>query len=172
VLVGIDARAADGRLSLAGQRPWVLAVTRLATAVFAAVLATAAALAVAGAVFDAKRWPVYAAGNLLVAITYALLGLLVGPLVGRVSGTLLAFLVPFVDLALGQSPMLHATTPAWAQVLPGYGGTKVALDGGLADSFGEGRSLLLAALWATALLVIVLVTGRSAQVRTSPAPAS
>jgi hypothetical protein len=127
VLISIDSHAGDGRLAIAGQRTWVLAATRLAAATIAALVATVAALAVAGALFDARQWPVYAAGNLLVAETYALVGLLVGPIVGRVAGTLLAFLVPFIDVGLGQSPMLHLTTPAWALVLPGYGGTRMAI---------------------------------------------
>jgi hypothetical protein len=124
---------------------------------------------VAGALFDARQWPVYAAGNLLLAETYALVGLLVGPIVGRVAGTLLAFLVPFIDVGLGQSPMLHLTTPAWALVLPGYGGTRMAIDGGLATSFGDARAATVALTWAVLLLVLVLVL---ASVRPASSPAT
>ncbi len=157
VFIGVDARRADGRLALAGQRSWVVAATRLGTTTAAALLAAAAGLGVAATVFDARQWGVFALGNVLVALTYALLGLLVGPLVGRASGTLLAFLVPFVDLALGQSPMLHTVPPSWALVLPGYGGTRLVVDGGLTASFDEARGLAIAAAWFLVLLVVAVV---------------
>ncbi len=156
VFIGVDARSTDRRLVLAGQRPWVVATTRLGTTIAATLLATAAALAVAGVLFNARQWWVYAAGNTLVAITYGLLGLLVGPLVGRTGGTLLAFLVPFVDLALGQSPMLHAQPPPWAVLLPGYGGNRLVVDGGLTASFDEGRGLAIALAWLVAIVVVAV----------------
>jgi len=37
---------------------------------------------------------------------------LLGPLAGRVSGVFIAFLVPFLDLGIAQSPMLRAEPPA------------------------------------------------------------
>ena len=150
------ARSTARRLVLAGQRPWVVAATRLGTTSAATLLATAAALGVAGVLFNARQWWVYAAGNTLVAITYGLLGLLVGPLVGRTGGTLLAFLVPFVDLALGQSPMLHAQPPPWAVLLPGYGGNRLVVDGGLTASFDEGRGLAIALAWLVAIVVVAV----------------
>ena len=44
---------------------------------------------------------------------------LLGPLLGRVSGVFVAFLLPFVDLGIGQSPMLRSEPLAWAKLLPG-----------------------------------------------------
>lgn len=160
VLIGVDSHAADRRLALAGQRRWVVATTGVGTVCVASLAATGAALAVSGALFEAEQWPEFAGGNVLVAATYALLGLIAGPIVGRVSGTLLAFLVPFIDLGLGQSPMLHSSTPGWAEVLPGYGGTRLVIEGGLSESFEETQALLLGLAWLAALLALAVVGRR------------
>lgn len=93
----------------------------------------------------------------MIATTFALIGVIIGPLVGRLSGALIAFLVPFLDLAIGQSPMLQDGPPAWARVLPGYGPSRVVLDGALTETFDEGSSLLLGAGWIAVLLLVAAV---------------
>src|SRR6266702_1003853 len=94
LFVAVDARAGDQRLVLAGVRAGVVLVARLAVIGLAGLLATAVSLAVAAAVFDARQWAVYAAANLLIAVTYGLVGVLIGSVFGRVSGVFVAFLVP------------------------------------------------------------------------------
>lgn len=160
IFIGVDGRGADQRLMLAGQRRWVVLGTRIGAALGAAALAVAASLAVTAPVFDAHQWLPYAAGNVLIAVTFALVGLVVGPLVGRVSGTLVAFLIPFLDLAIGQSPMLGDGPPVWARYLPGYGGSRVVLDGALTETFDEGAALLLALGWIAGLLLLASVLFR------------
>src|SRR5450756_1732362 len=105
-------------------------------------------------VFDAQQWGVYIAANALVAMTYALIGVVIGPIIGRVSGAFVAFLIPFIDLGIGQSPMLQAQPEGWAEYLPGYGSVRVLLDGALTDTFDETRSLLLALAWVLSLIHI------------------
>ncbi len=178
VFIALDAGTADRRLTLAGMRPWALALTRASTAAAAATVATAAATLVAATSFDARQWGAYVAGNLGIALTYVTLGMLAGPLVGRVSGTLLAFLVPFVDLGLGQSPMLHAATPTWAQLLPGWGAARVALDGGLTPTFDESSALWVALAWLVGLAAVEVVgralrgPGRRSRLRHDDEPAA
>lgn len=145
----------DRRLCLAGLRPAVLLAVRLTTIGAAVLVAAAVSLAVTAAVFSPADWPVYALGNLLVAGTYALVGVLVGPLFGRVSGVFLAFLVPFLDVGISQSPMLSAQPDAWAKWLPAYGGTRLVLDGALTASFDETLPLLYAGIWLLVLAVLV-----------------
>jgi len=157
VFVVLDARAADRRLALAGQRPLVLLTTRLTMVLSAAALATIASLAMTATVFDAAHWGVYIIGIALLAMTYALIGVLLGPVFGRVSGTFLVFLLPFLDLGIGQSPMLHGEPPAWAHWLPGYGGTRVMIDGALTNGFDEAASLGLGIGWIAGLLLAVLL---------------
>jgi hypothetical protein len=151
LFVVLDARTGDQRLALAGLRPGDLLVARLSVIALAALLATGASLAVTAAVFDAHEWGLYAAATALLAITYGLLGVLLGPIFGRVSGVFIAFLIPFLDIGIGQSPMLRAEPADWATYLPGYGGTRLFIDGALTASFDETRALLFALGWLAAL---------------------
>jgi len=154
LFVVLDARSGDRRLTLAGFRTGALLSARLGVIAVAVLLVTAASLVVTVAVFDARQWDVYVAGNLLLAATYALIGVCLGPVFGRVSGVLIAFLVPFLDVGIGQSPMLRAQPPAWAQLLPGYGADRVLLDGGLTAKFDQSGSLLLGLAWLLVLGVL------------------
>ncbi|MEI8406519.1 MULTISPECIES: ABC transporter permease [unclassified Kribbella] len=151
LFVVLDARAGDRRLGLAGFRTGALLGARLAVIGVAVLLVTAASLAVTALVFDARQWPVYAAGNLLLAATYALIGVCLGPIFGRVSGVFIAFLLPFLDIGIAQSPMLRAEPPGWARALPGYGADRVLLDGGLTATFDQTGPLLLAFAWLAVL---------------------
>jgi hypothetical protein len=106
---------------------------------------------VTATVFDAHQWGLYAAATALLAITYGLLGVLLGPVFGRVGGVFIAFLIPFLDIGIGQSPMLRGEPADWATYLPGYGGTRLFMDGALTASFDEAWALLIALGWLTVL---------------------
>ena len=151
LFIVLDARAGDGRLRLAGFGSGSLFAARLAVIGSAVLLTTAASLAVTATVFDARQWIVYAGGNLLLGITYALLGVCLGPVFGRVSGVFIAFLVPFLDIGIAQSPMLRSEPATWARFMPGYGADRVLLDGGLTARFDQTGPLLLALAWLLAL---------------------
>ncbi|MDN5796545.1 MAG: ABC transporter permease [Intrasporangium sp.] len=157
VFIVLDARAADRRLVLAGQRAFVAVATRVALVMLAAVVATVVSLAVTATVFTAEQWAVYGLGSLVIAITYGLIGMLLGPIFGRVSGVFMAFLLPFIDLGLGQSPMLGGDPADWALWMPGYGGMRVLIDGGLTASFDEGPILAVALAWIVVLAGAVVV---------------
>ncbi|MEV0411171.1 ABC transporter permease [Streptomyces sp. NPDC050448] len=156
----LDARSADQRLALAGFRPGSLLVSRLAVVTLLAVLATAASLAITATVFDARQWGLYIAASILIALTYGLIGVLIGPLFGRVGGVLIAFLVPFLDLGIEQSPMLHPQPPAWAHALPGYGPGRVLIDTAITPTFDETGALLLGLGWLAALTTAAAVMFR------------
>jgi len=165
-LVGLftmaDSRDGDRRAALAGMRPAALVTARLGMLAAAALAATAVSLAATAAVFDAVRWPIYAAANILLALTYALVGALLAPIFGRVGGVFLAFLLPFLDIGISQSPMLRPDPAASARLLPGYGGSRVLLDGALTAGFDETRPLLYGLAWLVALTCLVTVTHRYA----------
>jgi len=165
-------RDTDRRLCLAGLRPGTLFAVRLTTIGAAVLVAVMVSLLVTATVFAPENWPVYAVGNLLVAATYVLVGVLVGPLFGRVSGVFLAFLIPFLDVGISQSPMLSTQPDEWAQWLPAYGGTRLMLDGALTPSFDETRPLLYACLWLGGLALAAGLMWRrtSAVPRDRPAP--
>ncbi|MFF4505763.1 hypothetical protein [Streptomyces sp. NPDC001401] len=155
LLTVLDARTGDRRLVLAGFRPLPLLMPRLTVIALGALLATAAGLAVTATVFDARQWSWYIAANTLIALTYALIGVLLGPLFGRVGGVLIAFLLPFIDLGIEQSPMLHTTPPTWAHALPGHGASRVLTDAALTPGFDETPALLIALGWIAGLVLAV-----------------
>jgi hypothetical protein len=66
---------------------------------------------------------------------------------GRVAGVFIAILIPFLDMGIGQSPMLRSEPAAWATYLFGYGGTRLFIDGRTTASFDETRALLIAVGW-------------------------
>lgn len=154
LFMALDTTQTDRRLHLAGMRSGVILTTRLTTVALAALLATAVSLVVTATVFDAHQWVVYGLASLLVALTYGLLGVLLGPIFGRVSGVFIAFLVPFLDLGIGQSPMLRGEPATWAQFLPGYGGMRMLIDGGLTAGFDATRGLVFALAWLVGLTVV------------------
>jgi hypothetical protein len=173
IFVVLDARAADRRLRLAGQRGAVVVTTRLTLVLTAAAVASAASLALAWTVFDPSQGGVYVLGVLVLAVTYALVGVLLGPLFGRVSGTFMAFLLPFLDLGIAQSPMLRGEPAPWARWLPGWGGGRMMLTGALGDGWGEPAAAMAATGWVLVLAVAAIVVLRtiSGATRHQTAPA-
>lgn len=156
----LDSRDGDRRAVLAGLRPRALLTARFAVLAAAALGATAVSLAATATVFGASRWATYAAANVLIAFTYALVGALLAPVFGRVGGVFVAFLLPFLDIGVVQSPMLHPEPSALSRLLPGYGGSRVLLDGALTRGFDEPTALLTGLAWLAALVLVVAVAYR------------
>jgi hypothetical protein len=156
----LDSRAADQRLVLAGVRPRALLSGRLALTALAALLATGVSLAVTAAVASIGQWGAYIAASVILALTYAMIGVLLAPLFGRVAGVLIAFLIPFLDLGIAQDPMLRAAPPAWAHVLPGYGGSRVLTSAILTPGFSQTGPLLTALGWLGAATLAAAVLFR------------
>jgi len=149
----LDSRTADRRLVLAGERPGALLAGRLTLVAVAALLATGVSLAVDATVANIAQWGGYIVASALLALTYALIGVILAPLFGRVAGVLVAFLVPFLDLGIAQDPMLHATPPVWAHFLPGYGGFRLLSNAILTHSPAQAGPLLTALAWLAAAAV-------------------
>lgn len=153
VFMVLDSRAADARLVIAGESRLALVASRLMLVLTATAVSIGVSLAVTATVFEPQQWVLYAAGNIAVAVTYALIGMLVAPLFGRVSSVFLAFLIPFLDLGLWQSPMLRGEPDTWAQYLPGYGGIRIVIDGALTPGFDTAAPATAAAAWLIFLLL-------------------
>ena len=158
----LDSHDGDRRAALAGLRPAGLLTARLGVLTLAALGATAVSLATTALVFDATRWVTYAAANILIALTYGLVGALLAPIFGRVGGVFIAFLVPFLDIGIVQSPLLNPEPTTLSKFLPGYGGSRVLLDGALTQGFDELTPLLIGLGWLTALSLAVVLTYRHA----------
>ena len=141
----------DRRLVLAGFRPREVLAGRLGVIAAATVLTTTIAVGVSGAWFPPRQWAAFAAANLLIALTYALIGVLVGPLTGRLGGLYLILLLAFIDVGLGQSIMFGSGPPAWGAFLPARGASRVLIDSAFTARFDQIGALLLGLAWLAAI---------------------
>ena len=162
LFVLFDSRDSDRRAALAGLKPNALLGARLGVLGLTAAAATAVSIATTALVFDATRWSAYIAANILIAITYALVGALLARIFGRVGGVFIAFLLPFLDLGIVQSPMLHPTPTTLSTLLPGYGGSRILLDAAFTSGFDQMLPLLIGLGWLAALSAAVVLTYRRA----------
>lgn len=150
----------DRRLALAGFRPLELLVSRLGIVLFASLLVTAVALAVTATGFAPQQWVGFAAANVLVALTYAFIGVLIGPIFGQIGGLYLMLLLPFVDVGLAQNAMFDTAPPSYAGYLPAYGATRMLLDAAFTPTFDQGAGLVLAIAWVGGLCIAAVVVFR------------
>ncbi len=142
---------ADRRLVIAGYRPREVLAARLGVIALAAVLVSVVSLGVTAISFEPEAWGTFAAATLMVALTYAMIGVVVGPVVGRLGGLYLMFLLPFLDAGLAQNVMFQAAPPAWGTWLPAHGAVRMLIDGAFTPGFDETAGLLLAVGWLVAI---------------------
>jgi len=147
----------DRRLVLAGLRPREVLVGRLGVIAGAGLLTTTVAVAVSGVLFPPRQWAVFATANLLIALSYALVGVLVGPLAGRLGGLYLILLLAFVDVGLGQTVMFNPVPPAWGAFLPARGASRMLIDGAFTSHVDTVGYLLLSLAWLGALAAAAVV---------------
>lgn len=147
LFVVLGSAEADRRLVLAGFKPSEVLASRLGVITLAAMLVSAVSLAVTAASFQPETWVTFAAATLAVALTYAMIGVVVGPIVGRLGGLYLMFLLPFLDVGLAQNIMFDAAPPSWAVWMPAHGAVRVLIDGAFTDTFDETGGLMLALGW-------------------------
>lgn len=151
LFVSLDSAEGDRRLSLTRYRGGEILAVRMTVIVAASLVATAVAVGVTAVSFEAVSWPIFVAANVLVALTYATIGVIVGPLFGRLGGLYLLLLLPFIDVGLAQNAMFDASPPAWGRFLPAHGAVRVMMDGAFTNSFDETTALILALAWLAAL---------------------
>ena len=154
LFVVLGSAEGDRRLVLAGFKPREVLASRLGVITLAAVLVSAVSLAVTAASFQSQVWLTFALATLAVAITYALIGVIIGPLVGRLGGLYLMFLLPFLDVGLAQNIMFDAAPPSWAAWMPAHGAVRVLIDGAFTPTFDETVGVLLAAAWLAGLTAV------------------
>ncbi|HEX6206789.1 MAG TPA: ABC transporter permease [Actinomycetota bacterium] len=154
LFVVLGSAQADRRLVLAGFRPAEVLGARLGIVTLAAVLTTAVSLGVTAVDFRPAAWVPFVGASLLVALTYAMIGVLVGPMVGRLGGLFVMFLVPMIDVGIAQNAMFGATLPSWATYLPAHGAVRMLLDGAFTQGFSETGGLLLALAWLAAITAV------------------
>ncbi|MBI4932941.1 MAG: ABC transporter permease [Actinobacteria bacterium] len=173
LFVVTESAAGDRRLVLAGFRAREVLAGRLGVIGVATVISTAVAVTVSGMFYAPQQWVVFVGANLLIALTYAVIGVLVGPLTGRLGGLYLILLLAFIDVGLGQSVMFPDGPPAWGAFLPARGASRIMIDGAFTGHFDQIRGLLLGLAWlgglsAMAATVFQRRTGKAAPPRTFP----
>jgi hypothetical protein len=158
-----SALESDRRLVLAGYSPGEAILPRLVVLVCATLIVLAVSLAVTAIDFIPASWVPFVAGNLLAGLIYGAIGALAGAMVGRLGGAYLMFFLPMMDIGVAQNPMFFDGAPErWASVLPGYGPTRVLIDGAFSQSFDATGPLVVALLWLAVLSVAVIVLLRRA----------
>ena len=151
LFVVTESAAGDRRLVIAGFRAREVLAGRVGVISAATVLTTGVAIAVSGAFYGPRQWIIFSVANLLIALTYAMIGVLVGPITGRLGGLYLVLILAFMDVGLGQSVMFPKGPPAWGTYLPARGASRVMIDGAFTSSFDEQRFLLLGLGWLVVL---------------------
>lgn len=151
-LVGLfvvrSAIESDRRLVVAGFLPGEVIVPRLAVLGVASVIVLAVSLVVTALDFTPASWPPFVAGNLLTGLIFGAIGALAGASLGRLGGAYFMFFLPMMDIGVAQNPMFFSgDPPGWATLLPGYGPTRVLIDGAFAENFAAAGPLLVSLLW-------------------------
>ncbi|MCH9730438.1 MAG: ABC transporter permease [Actinomycetia bacterium] len=165
LFVILDSAQADRRLSLTQFRRGEILAVHMTVIAAAALIATAVSIGVTAVSFDAVNWPIFVGANVLVALTYATIGVIVGPIFGRLGGLYLLLVIPFIDIGLAQNAMFDAAPPAWGKFMPAHGAVRVMMDGAFTSSFDETGALLLALGWLAALTATAAVVFRRVTVR-------
>ena len=164
LFVILDSAQADRRLALTRFRPTEILGVRLIVIAAASLLATAVAIAVTAISFSAANWAIFIVANVLVALTYSTIGVIIGPLFGRLGGLYLLLVLPFIDIGLAQNAMFDAAPPAWGRYLPAHGAVRVMMDGAFTATFDETGALLLALAWLVGLGTAAVVVFRKVTV--------
>jgi len=161
-LIMRSAQSADRRLIVAGFRPLEAILPRLVVLGAATSIVLAVSLAVTALSFTPASWTAFAAGNLLVGLTYACVGALAGVLLGQLGATYLVLFLAMLGTGILQNPMFGDGTPGGlAYAFPDYGAGRVVIDGAFSVGFHAWGELALAVGWLAALGVAVAAVLRA-----------
>jgi MFS family permease len=165
-LVGVfvmqSALQGDRRLVIAGFRPGETVLARLAVLTAASAIVVAVSTLVTALFFTPASWLVVIAALGLTGLIYAAIGALAGALLDKLPATYLILFGVMSDLGVVQSAMFHATPVHGAALLPGYGPSRVLLDGAYSHAFHASGPLLISLGWAAALAACVYLVLRRA----------
>lgn len=158
VFVMQSALQGDRRLVVAGFRAGETLLARLAVLVADMALVVAVSLIATALYFDPAAWLPFAGSAILIGLIYAPLGALFGAVLDKLAATYVMLFVVMTDLGIVQNPMFGDGKPdSWAVLLPGYGPTRVMVDGAFSSGFHAGGDLLFSLAWIGALGVAVVL---------------
>lgn len=161
-LVGVfalqSAKGADRRLVLAGYRPLEILGPRLVILTTLTALVLVVSLAVTALSFTPRHWPQFIAGNVLIGLTYAMLGAIAGSAFGALGATYVILFGAMLDLGIAGNPMFGSgSPPAWTVALPGGGAMRVITDASFAGGFAAWSALAVATIWLLAIAALLSV---------------
>jgi hypothetical protein len=163
VFVMQSALAGDRRLVVAGFHPGETIVARLAVLAAATLLVAAVSVVTTAVNFTPASWLPLIAGLGLTGVIYAAIGALAGAVLDKLAATYLMLFFAMTDVGIVQTPMFGDGTPDdWAVALPGYGPTRLMVDGAFSDGFHAAGELVLSLAWVAALGIAVSVVLRRA----------
>ncbi len=146
----LSAQDTDTRAVVAGYSPTTILLARLCLLIPAGVIGVGSSLAMLSVKTLPTNFGWFIGASLLAALTYGVIGALVGLLGSRLGGIYAVLFLPTLDIFFFQNPMVD--DPAWiAPYLPGSAVTRLALDAGLSDT------VTLDPLW-TALVYLAIST--------------
>lgn len=159
LFVMLDASRADGRLVVAGVSARDVGAARLLMIVLFSVVIALLSVSVTLVQWRPGDLPGFVVANLLVASSYGFVGALVFLLVGRLGGAYLMLFIPMIDVGIFQDPMMISGDQApWMKLLPGFGGTRLAIDAGFTNRADDWPALLAAIIWSGALAALTVAT--------------
>jgi hypothetical protein len=150
-----SSQAADDRLRLAGYGAAELVVSRVGTLGLGTAVVTAASVLVAVVAFTPESLVPFVAATVLVGLTYGILGVVVGILLGRLGGVYVMLFAPMVDVLMFQNP-LATESPEWTTLLPSHYATNALFDAAFTsgvDAWDVGGAVA----YATVLLALGIV---------------
>ena len=155
----------DRRLVIAGYRPSEAVSARVAVLGTETALVVAVSMLVTAFSFTPASWLPFIAGAGLIGLMYAAIGALVGAIFDKLAATYLILFLAFTDLGIVQNPMFGDGTPdGWAAALPGYGPSRVMIDGSFSETFHATGGLWLALAWVVVIgACVALVLRREVQ---------
>ena len=152
-----SAESADRRLVVAGFRPVEAIAPRLVVLAAATATVVTVSLAVTALSFTPTSWPAFIAGNLLVGLTYACIGALVGAHLRPLGATYLVLFLAMLGTGILQNPMFGDGTPGGlAYAFPDYAAGRIVIDGAFANGFSACLELMLALGWLALLGAAVI----------------
>ena len=167
-LVGVFAlqsvKGADRRLVLAGYRPFEILGPRLVILTTLTALVVVVSLGVTALSFTPRHWPQFIVGNVLIGLTYGMLGAIAGSAFGAMGATYVILFGAMLGLGIAGNPMFGSgAPPAWTVALPGGAAMRVITDASFAGSFAAWSALAVATIWLLAIGALLMV-GLSRQV--------
>jgi hypothetical protein len=160
----------DRRLVVAGLRAREAVAARLVVLLTATTVAVVVAAVAVALNFSPRSWAPVVGALVLTGLIYGGIGALVGVLLDRLAATYLILFLIAADLSVVQTPMFHASPSRFAPLLPGYGPTRVMLEGAFAPSFNAAVLLLIALAWAVGLNLAAYYVLRRALGAEHPVP--